>query len=148
MLDFTMILLGMFAIALWIIAATVLRAGCMFFRAPKPGFVGALTMVLLVAGATMAMQFLMGFTLAMQPLGLDQNPQAADSVRHTFMVPLHMLAAATIYKLMLPTSFGRAMLIWVAQVLMAVALFVVFAMVLSSANPSAWTSLRGMMSMP
>ena len=52
MLNFTTFFLGMFMVAMWMACVAVLRSACGISKAPKPGFVGAMALVLFVGGAT------------------------------------------------------------------------------------------------
>ena len=146
MLNFTTLFLGMFMVVMWMAGVAVLRSACGISKAPKPGFVGAMALVLFVGGATAVLQFVLSMTLGMSGLGNDAH--AVTMLRTLLAVPSFMLVAAMIYKMMLPTTFGRGTAICLVQMLVCFCLLMVFSMVVSSLSPSSWAQMKTMMCLP
>lgn len=129
MLNSGTLMLGMVMFVLWVIAAWVLRMGCgtvLGRGGRKPGLLGAMMLVLLAAAATVGTQFALGAMMGMSSFGFEVTAETANRLRLMLSLPLHLIVTATIYKMLLPTTFGRATLIWAVQAAVIVALFMLF----------------------
>jgi len=143
MFSLTNVLLGMFLTALWVVAACAVRSGCTMLRMPKPGLTGAMTLVLVAAAGSIASQFALGMMTGMSAFKLDAH--AAEQARLMFALPVWMLVCGTVYKCMLPTTFGRAMSIFIGQALIVAAMLMGLGLLANMTHSAAMLQVRGMM---
>jgi hypothetical protein len=115
MLTLSNLLLGMLLVSLWLLSAYIIRTCCKTMKAPQPGLMGAMMLVLLTAGGAVALQFTLGMLTGFSALGFSLDGDSASQLRLALAVPVWMLVGASVYRFMLPTTFGRAMIIFLVQ---------------------------------
>jgi len=143
--EVSLMMFGGFLVLLWLMSALTLRAGCMFTRVPKPGFVGAAMLMLVVGAMTATAHFGLGVLMGMSPGGLKLDATNAARLAAGLGLPAHMIIAATVYKFMLPATFGKAMSVWVLQMSMLLVLIVGAGYAIHTVNPDGWASVCRMM---
>lgn len=147
MFSLTNILLGMCLMVLWMVSACVLRSGCVTLRTAQPTFSGAMLLVLLSAAGAVATHFALGMTMGMSFFGLSVNEHAATQARTLLALPVWMLVCATVYKCLLPTTFGRAMVLFIAQAVIIGGLMIGFGMLANATQQPNLLELRQMLPM-
>lgn len=143
--ELSLFIFGGMMFSLWLIAAMLLRLACLMNGTPRPRLVGASMLVLIVAGVTAAMHTGLSFAMGMTAEGLHMQPGAAGRLMLMLGLPVHMLIAATAYRIMLPTTFGKAMAVWVVQAVAMAALVIGFDMLMMAIVPQGWSQVRGML---
>jgi hypothetical protein len=106
-----------------VIGAVILRAACSLFNkmaspqngVPEPGFGKALGIVVLNAIASAAAGFPVGMIVGLwgQASGIDEK--TTQAVAGLISLPIGFLVMGGLLTLMLPTSFGRALLVTLLQ---------------------------------
>lgn len=110
-----------------LIGAVLLRAGCHFARVQVPEFGKACGIVVIVMIANWVVNFALGFAigLAVGASGGELDSAMLLSIQGLGIV-VSFFIASLIYKAMIPTeTFGRAALVWLIQVLIALAIALV-----------------------
>lgn len=147
MFSLTNVLLGMMLTAMWIVASYTVRAGCTTMRIGKPGLTGAMMLTLLAVGGAIASQFAVGMLMGMSILGGSPAPEAAEQMRLMLAMPVWMLVCAMVYRFMLPTTFGKAMIIFLAQAVIVGAMMVGFGMLANATQQPNMMDVRQMLPM-
>jgi len=137
----SLMIFGGLLVLLWLISSFTLRMGCMISRVPKPGFVGAATLMLAVGAMTATAHFGLGVLMGMSPGGMNLSGTDAARLAAGLGLPAHMLMAATIYKIMLPTTFGKAMSVWVLQMSLLLVLIAGAGFAIHTVNPEGWAKV-------
>jgi len=145
MFSLTNILLGMFLTAMWVVAACSVRSACTMMRMPKPGLAGAMTLVLVAGAGSIAVQFALGMMTGMSAFGFSVKADTADHLRLIFALPVWMLVSASVYKCMLPTTFGKATMIFLGQALLMAGMILGLHMLAHATHSQALLQMRGMM---
>lgn len=128
MFSLTSVLLGMLLLGMWIVASCTARASCTTMRLNnKPGLTGAMMLTLMAAGGAVAAQFAVGMLMGMSS-AVGAAPEAAVQMKTMLVMPVWMLVCAMVYRFMLPTTFGKAMCMFMAQVVIVGAMMVGFNM--------------------
>lgn len=143
----TMMFLGAMLFALWMVAAMLLRMSCMLNSVPRPRMVGASVLVLVVAGASVAMHAALSIGMGMTTQGLGLEHEYGRRLLVMLGVPVHMLVAGTAYRMLLPTTFGRAISVWIVQMLGMALVAAMLGMTLSRLAPDLWASLHATLGM-
>jgi hypothetical protein len=115
MLSLSHMFMGLVLVSLLLLASFVMRACCKTMKAPQPGLLATMMLVLMAAGGSLAMQFGLGMALGFSMLGFELEPAEATSVRMALTAPIWMLVGASVYRAMLPTTFGKAMVMFLIQ---------------------------------
>jgi len=142
-----MFVFGGMMFAVWMVASMLLRVSCAVNGVRQPRMVGAAVLMLVVGVAGVLVHAAMSMGMGMTASGLRMPPEAAPKLMVMLGVPVHMLVAATAYRLMLPATFGKAMAVWVVQMLAMAALLVGFNMLMMAIVPDGWMQMRGVMGM-
>ncbi|MBI1373956.1 MAG: hypothetical protein GC159_14630 [Phycisphaera sp.] len=108
------------------IGAALLRIGCQIVKVPVPEFGKAMGVVIVAAIASFAVSFMFGFTMGAM-IGADPT---ALRVIQIINLPISACLYATIYMAMLPTTFGKGLLIWLVQAAVVFAIVIVVVIVL------------------
>lgn len=143
----TMFVFGGMMFALWMVASMLLRASCAMNGVRRPRMVGAAVLTLLAAAAGGLAHMTLSTGLGMTAQGLGMSSGSGARLVLMLGVPVHMLAAASAYRLMLPATFGKATSVWIVQMLALAALAVGFDMLMTTLVPDAWAQMRGAMGM-
>jgi hypothetical protein len=128
MFSLTNVLLGMVLTAMWVVAACTVRAGCTTMKVNKPGLTGAMMLTLIAFSGAIASQFAVGMLMGMSMLGLGQQAESAEQMSMMLAMPVWMLVCAMVYRFMLPTTFGKAMIMFLAQAVILGAMLVALGM--------------------
>ena len=117
------------AIALTI-GAALLRLGCWVCKVEEPGFLKAMGIVFVNALANMVVQVLIGVFIGLiAGASGARNLQAVQVLATLISLPFVMLVSGGIYCGMIPTSFGKGILIWLVQLAVWIVIALVFALV-------------------
>ena len=147
MFSLTNVLLGMMLTGMWIVAACTARAGCTTMRIARPGLTGAMMLTLLAVGGAIASQFAVGMLMGMSLLGLSAPPESHEQMRMMLAMPVWMLVCAMVYRFMLPTTFGKAMIIFLAQALIVGAMMIGFNMLANATQQGNLMEVKQMLPM-
>jgi hypothetical protein len=146
MFSLTNVLLGMLLTGMWVVAACTARAGCTSLRVAKPGLTGAMVLTLVAAGGSIAAQFAMGMMTGMSMFGHAMQAHA-EQIRMLLALPVWMLVCSVVYKSMLPTTFGKAMIIFVLQAAIIGAMMLGFSLLANFTHSQALLQVRSMLPM-
>jgi hypothetical protein len=144
MLTLSNILMGVLLVSMWVVAAFVIRGCSKTLKTPQPAMPGAMMLVLLTAAASVAMQFILGMTMGFSMLGFQIDPAAATHLRIGLTAPIWMLVGASIYRSLLPTTYGKAMTIFVMQAAIVAAMAIGVTMLASVTEAPALMDMRQM----
>lgn len=147
MFSLTNVLLGMVLTAMWVTAACTVRAGCTTMKVNRPGLTGAMMLTLIAFGGAIASQFAVGMLMGMSLLGLSAQPESAEQMRMMLAMPVWMLVCAMVYRFMLPTTFGKAMIMFLAQALILGAMVVSLGMLAKATGQHNLMEVRQMLPM-
>ena len=121
-------LLAVGLVIAWMIQAGLLMLAAKMCGAPAPHFGGAMliTLAVVVTGVIVevAAIVMMGFTSSVET-ALQSN-----SLVMLAAIPIHGAVAAAIYRALLPTSFARAFLVWLIQIVIMTLLCVALGLAL------------------
>ncbi|HVP72185.1 MAG TPA: hypothetical protein VMS30_00510 [Phycisphaerales bacterium] len=146
MFSVTNILLGMLLLGMWIVASCTARAACTTMRINRPGLTGAMMLTLLAMGGAIACQFGVGMMMGMSSsIGLSTAPETAQQMRLILAAPIWMLVCAMAYRVLLPTTFGKAMAMFLAQALILGAMIVGFNLLANMTGQANMLEVRQMM---
>lgn len=145
MLTMTNLLLGMMVAGMWVAAACSARFTCSAMRLPKPGFAPALLLTLLAAGGAIACQFAVGTMMGMAVASAAVQTEVSEQVRTMLVMPVWMLVCAMIYRVMLPTTFGKAMTVFFGQAIVATAIMVAVSLLANATQQPNLVELRSML---
>lgn len=145
MFSLTSVLLGMLLLGMWIVASCTARAACTTMRLNnKPGLTGAMMLTLLAVAGAVAAQFGVGVMMGMSS-ALGASPEGAANMKLMLVMPVWMIVCAMVYRFMLPTTFGKAMCMFAAQVVIVGAMMVGFNMLANMTGQSNLMEVRQMM---
>jgi hypothetical protein len=145
MLTLSNILMGVILVSLWLMAAGVLRGCCKALKTPSPGMPGAMLLVLLATAGSLALQFMLGMTLGLPAVNGHLEPQAASNLRIGLTTPIWMLVGASVYRSMLPTTFGKAMSMFIVQAAVVAAILGGLCMLAAVTRAPALMQMRQML---
>lgn len=145
MFSLTNILLGMLMTTMWVVGACVIRSACSTMRMPGPGFTAAMMLTLLAGAGAVATQFALGVMTGMSAFGFVMDQPAAEHLRMMLAAPVWMLVCAMVYKSMLPTTFGKATIIFMSQALVIAAMVVGFSLLANVTHSATLMQVRSMM---
>jgi hypothetical protein len=106
-----------------LIGAVILRAACSLFNkmagqdraVPEPSFGKALGITVVSMIANMAVGFMVGIVIGGGGAAAGANPQHVQIISTLVSLPVGFLVMSGMLTLMLPTSFGRGMLVALLQ---------------------------------
>ncbi|MCP3902856.1 MAG: hypothetical protein GY715_04395 [Planctomycetes bacterium] len=104
------VLLGL-AVGL-VVGAILLRFACWVCRVPPPGFFKAAGIAFLAGAGSFAAAFAMSVLIQILGTMITAPPVVFTVVSFAVSALLGMVVSSTIYKLLIPTSWGKATLIW------------------------------------
>ena len=145
MLTLSHMFMGLVLVVLWVVAALVMRGSCKALKAPQPGMLSAMLLVMLASAGSLAMQFALGMALGFSMFGFEIAPADATHLRLAMTAPIWMLVGASVYKAMLPTTFGKAMTMFVMQAAIVAASVAGLAMLASMTKSPALMEMRQML---
>jgi hypothetical protein len=147
MFSVTSLLLGMMLTSMWIVASCTARAGCTVMKINKPGLTGAMMLTLVAVAGAIASQFAIGTLMGMSLMGMAAEPSTADQMRLMLAMPVWMIVCAMVYRMMLPTTFGKAMCLFAMQAVVVGAMALGMSMLAQSTQQRHLMELRQMMPM-
>jgi len=110
------------------IGAMLLRIACgIVTKSNVPDFAKAMGIVAVAGVANAALGFFVGLVVGMAMQG---DPEAAQLTAQLLGLPVGAVASASIYMLMLPTDFGKALLIWLVQAGIVLAIAIVIGIII------------------
>jgi hypothetical protein len=113
------------------LGALLLKVACGMVSAPVPGLGRAMWIVFVAWLANVGAS-----VVASLCMGVSANVQQADTTAKSVLLLVSVLVQAAVYSSMVPTSFGKGILIWLMQgviaLVVAVAAFVLIALALGS----------------
>ncbi len=145
MFTLTNLLLAMVLTGIWLAGAAVARSCCKSMKVNQPGMASMMLLSLMAIAGAVAAQFTLGAMMGMSLLGMSAEPSTAEQLRMMLAMPIWMLVCATIYRMMLPTTFGKAMCIFLAQAVVASAIMVGFSMLANITGHETLMQVREML---
>jgi len=141
------LLLGAMLLSMWMMSAWAIRACGKTMKAPQPGMTGAMMLVLLASAGSVAMQFALGMTVGFSAFGFRLDPAAAAQLKLAMAAPIWMIVSACVYRAMLPTTFGKAMIMFLCQAALIGMLLTAMAMVAHLTQMPALAPMRQLLPM-
>ena len=120
-----------------LVGAVVLRAACALFnklagqdkRVPEPGFGKAMGIVVVTLIVNVVVGGVLGLLLAGGGAAAGADQRSMQLLINVISIPIGFLTMAGMLTVMLPTSFGRALLVTLAQYAIMFAIFLVVGLV-------------------
>jgi hypothetical protein len=109
----------------FLISAAFLRLACSISGVIAPGFGKAMSITFVADGVSTAGAFFLVYVLTSTNQG-NVDAKTLGLIANAVGVPLGAVMSAAIYSGMLPTSFGKGILIWLVQLLMVIGIGVAF----------------------
>ena len=123
-----------------LIGAVILRTACWLYNVfdggprspqaiPEPDFGKAAGIVLVTMVVNYGVSFVIGFVGGAAALGGGADPRTAQLMVTLISLPISLLVMAAMISMMLPTSFGKAILVALLYLLVAICVAVVIVLV-------------------
>jgi hypothetical protein len=106
-----------------VVGALILRIACSICRVELPGFFKAMGVTAVVAVVSLIACSALGFIVGVLGHLAGISLASLNILSALFGLPLGMLVSALLYKVLLPTTFGKGVLIWLVHLLFAALIY-------------------------
>lgn len=120
-----MIFLGVIALYL-VIGTIIFRLACRFSGEAVPGFGRAMGIVVIAFLILFLLNIVLTVAFSGGSIEAMTDPEQQNPAAGLVSLLVGMFASAAIYSKMLPTTFGKGLVIWLIQIVMVIAVALVF----------------------
>ena len=125
-----LVLMALLFVLCLFVGAAVLRLACKICGVPQPSILKALGVVIVVGLATFIISLPIGLVVGFAGAAMGISVTALKIVANLIALPIVALVSAGLYMPLLKTSFGKGLLVWLAQLGIALAIGIAVAVVL------------------